>query len=300
MIKSVTVINPRGETLVMTLRQPELTGFNIVGITGIGPVKAIINSTAISSGDGAKYNSSRLPERNIVFDIEFLFVPDIETVRQASYRYFPIKKEVFLIFETDNRLVYTVGRVEANSPNIFKQKENTQVSIICMDPYFYGLNDQTTIFSTVEPGFEFPFGNESFTTPMLEFGDITSRSERSVLYDGESDTGFVMHIYANGDVGDINIQNQDTGQSLTIQSSKIQTITGSALTSGDEIIVSTITGSKYVKLLRNGEEINILASLGRNPDWLTLQTGDNVFAYSAETSGNMQFRIENKIVYDGI
>ena len=66
MIRSVTVINHLGEPLKMELGRPELSGFLIKEITGLGPPKANINSTENSTDDGSVFNSARLDARNIV------------------------------------------------------------------------------------------------------------------------------------------------------------------------------------------------------------------------------------------
>jgi phage-related protein len=140
MIKSITVTNYLGDSIKLELGRPEQSGFLIKSISGLGPSKANINTTEVSTNDGSLFNSARLNQRNIVFD--FIFVESInresiEDIRQKSYKYFPIKKNVDLLIETDNRIVKTTGYVESNEPNIFSSQEGAQISIICPDPYFY-------------------------------------------------------------------------------------------------------------------------------------------------------------------
>ena len=54
-------------------------------------------------------------------------------------------------------------------------------------------------------------------------------------------------------------------------------------------------------LLRNGLYTNILNCLDRDSDWFQLSKGDNLFAFVAEEgTSNLQFRIQNKIVYEGV
>ncbi len=47
----------------------------------------------------------------------------------------------------------------------------------------------------------------------------------------------------------------------------------------DEIRISTVTGNKYIKFIRNGKEYNVLNALPLDTDWLTLHPGRNVFSY---------------------
>lgn len=304
MIKSITVTNYLGDSIKLELRRPEQSGFLIKSVSGLGPSKANINTTEVSTNDGSFFNSARLNQRNIVFD--FIFVESInresiEDIRQKSYKYFPVKKNVDLLIETDNRIVKTTGYVESNEPNIFSSQEGAQISIICPDPYFYSTEKTVTIFSGLEPLFEFPFENNSLTDNLLEFGGIIVNKEKNVFYKGDSEVGVVIHIHAIGEATNLTIYNSLTREVLKIDTDRLEALTGSVIKAGDDIIISTIKGQKFIRLIRDGEYINILNCLGRNSDWFRLVKGDNVFAFTAETGDtNLQFRIENSIVYEGI
>ena len=77
-------------------------------------------------------------------------------------------------------------------------------------------------------------------------------------------------------------------------------ITGTLLT-GDDIVISTVKNSKYVRLLRDGMYSNILNRVDKNPDWFELRKGDNAFAYTADEGiRNLEFRIGFGILYEGI
>lgn len=302
MIKSVTVINPRNEILTLELGNPNSSGFAIVDIpSGLGPPKATVNFTSISTGDGDIYNSARVGGRNVVLNIRFTDSPDIEAARLRSYRYFPIKKQVLLIIETDTRTVSTFGTVESNTPTVFSKESGCQISILCADPYLYGLTDAETAFSTVESGFTFPFGNESLTVPTLIFGIITIKQAASVIYDGEVDTGMIINIHATGTITNLSITNMQTLESMHIDTTKLTALVGQGLIAGDDIVISTIKGSKSIYHIRNGVYTNIMLTLGRQTSWFTLSSGDNVFTYMADTGiNNIQFRITNRIVYEGV
>lgn len=285
----------------MELGFPERSGFLIQKIEGLGPSKATINSTESATADGSFYNSARVTSRNIVFSIKLMANPSVETSRQKTYKYFPIKKRVKLTFETDNRTCEIYGYVESNEPDIFSDNEATQISIICPDPYFYSLKIGNTVFSGVEPVFEFPFGNESVTENLLITSEIILNQEQTINYNGDSEIGVVIYIHAMGEAGDITIVNSGTREVMKINASRLLTLTGSSLKFGDDIIISTIKGQKTIHLIRDGQTINILNCLDKNNDWFQLAKGDNVFAFAAESGGsNLQFRIENRIIYEGI
>lgn len=161
MIEKVRVTNFKNETLEMELRHPEYTGLCIYNIEGIGGHKATVNTTDMASGDGAWYNSAKAEKRNIVLYIKLLPFPSIEQTRTIVYRYFPLKKQLRLEFETDEKVVYINGYVESNETPIFTNQEYSTVSIVCPDPFFYATGNPSTIFAGDQPLFEFPFWDDS-------------------------------------------------------------------------------------------------------------------------------------------
>ena len=307
MIKSFTIVNFLGDRITMNMREPAQTGFLIKSVEGLGPVKADINTTKIVTGDGSLFNSSRLNERNIVFTFAFVDNDNhetIEDIRQKSYRYFPVKKHIEIIVETDKRTVKTSGYVESNEPIIWGEEAGTQISIVCPDSYFYSLSevgDHVTDFYSVRPMFEFPFSNESLVDGLIEFGAIQTQSEDVITYRGDADVGIKIFIHANGEASNISIYNTGTREKMEIDTDKIKMITGNGIMPMDDIVINTVKGSKSITLIRNGVEHNILNCLGRNTDWLCLSTGDNTLAFTAEKGmTNLQFRIEHKVVYEGV
>lgn len=302
MIKSITVTNYLGDSIKLELTKPELSGFVITSVTGLGAGKADINTTDMSTNDGSFYNSARVQQRNIVLSLRYLFKKTIEDVRHLSYKYFPLKKKVKLLIETDNRNLEIEGYVESNEPDIFSKEESADISIICPYPFFYsGDGVQTTIFSGVEPMFEFPFSNESLNTNLLIMGEIQNKTENVVVYNGDIETGVTITIHAIGEASDITIYNVTTRESMTIDTGKIARFTGSGIVAGDDIIICTIVGEKSVTLLRGGKTYNILNCINRDTDWFELVKGDNLFAYAASFGmSNLQFKIENRSVYEGV
>lgn len=301
MIQSVTVINPKGNSLKLVLRDPESSGLIIQEISGLGPSKANINSTELATMDGSIFASARATERNIVLTLILLPIPDIETVRQKTYAFFPIKKAVTLLVETDNRLVETIGYVESNEPEIFSQQETTQISIICPDPHFYEAATNEMAFVGVQPVFEFPFENDSLTEPLLEFGEIRLDTRAELVYEGDADTGVIINIHFNGSATGITLYNTVTRESMVIDTAKVATIAGQALTQGDDIIISTIKGEKYMRLLRNGAYTNIIAALNKDADWFQLTNGRNEFSFTADTGeNNLVITFSYRNAYGGV
>lgn len=307
MIYSIVVTNYLGDRIKLELGKPDVSGFLIKSITGLGPVKANVNTTEVSTNDGSLFNSARLSQKNIVLDMVFIntvYGESIEDLRQKSYKYFPLKKSVELTIETDNRYVKTTGYVESNEPNIFSSQEGTQISIICPDPYFYSAGEDgnnVTNFYSIDPMFEFPFSNESLDEPLLVFGEIQIKTEGVITYHGDSEIGVMIYIHVIGPATNINIYNTETREVMRINTEKISSLTGKGIVASDDIVINTAKGEKSITLIREGVSYNILNCLDKNTDWFTLAKGDNIFAFTADSGvTNLQFRVENKVIYEGV
>lgn len=286
MIKSVSVINPKNETLLLELRRPESSGLYISNIEGLGPPKANINSTELATLDGGLFSSSRITERNVVLTLGMLFNPTIEDSRLLTYKFFPIKKQIQLIIKTDRRNAVLTGFVESNEPIIFAKQETTQISIICPDPFFYEIGGEESVFSGIQPLFEFPFSNESLTDNLIEFGNIALDTRAILKYDGDVDTGVVITMHALGPVENIIVYNIDTSEKMSVNTDKIINLTGQPFGTGDDIIISTVRGNRYAKLLREGVYTNIISALPKDVDWFQISNGDNIFAFTASGGEN--------------
>lgn len=228
MIKSLTIINHLGDGIKLELTKPEESGFIVKSIDGLGPVKANINTSTAGASDGSFYNSARLDSRSIVMSLKFLPIgnENIEDVRLRSYKYFPIKKKIQIIVETDRRVLQTSGYVESNEPNIFSNNEGCSITINCPDPLFYSPALNETTFNGVEPMFEFPFENDSLTESLIEFGIIVNRTEELVYYEGDGEVGMTIEIHAVGDVENITLFNVGTGDNMRLDTSKINVVHG--------------------------------------------------------------------------
>ena len=302
MIKSITVTNPKSESLVLDLFHPEKSGLIVTSISGLGPPKATINNTDLATADGALYSSARASTRNIVFNLRFMYAPTIEDARQKTYKYFPLKKKIKIRVETDNRTLETEGYVESNQPDIFSKEESTQISILCLDPFFYDPMPSLAQFATITPAFEFPFSNESLTEDLIEFGTINLDTRSTLEYEGDVDTGILITIHALGEVsGKITIYNVETLEQIVIDLSRVKTLIKRDFGDGDDIIISTISGDKYVQILHDGKYTNGISAIEKNADWFQISVGRNIFNFTA-TSGvdNLAMTFSYRNAYGGI
>lgn len=301
MINSVIATNYLGESLVMGIGDPDESGLLISSIDGIGPGEAEISTTELAATDGAVYNSSRIASRNIVINIIFEGNPTIEDSRYLSYRLFPLKKPINLAFLTDGRALQIDGYVENNEPSIFDAQEGTSISIICPNPFFYSLGQESVLFYGIEPMFEFPFCNDSLTSNLLILSEIRMKYENVMYYEGDAETGVIIRIHFLGPATNISIYNVVTRAIMKIDTTKLAAIIGSDIRASDDLIISTITGKKSVTFWRDGKSYNVLNSVDRNSDWLKLDVGENVLAFTAETgNNNLEFSVDYYPLYEGV
>lgn len=144
-------------------------------------------------------------------------------------------------------------------------------------------------------------GRHMYYQPVIEMGSIEVLKERTIFYDGDTETGIVIKIHAIGAAQHITIYNTGTREKMILDTDKLAALTGSGIGAGDEITISTIKGNKYITLLRNGREYNILNIMDKNADWFQLAKGDNIFTYTATYgSSNLQFKILNQIAFEGV
>lgn len=276
--------NHNNESVLLDLYQPELSGLAVKSIEGLGPAKAEIQTSEVATIDGGMFNYARQNQRNIVFNLYMMYDPTIETARLKVYKYFPIKKKIRMVFQTEHRYAESTGYVESISPDIFSKLETVQVSVICPDPNFYEVGSSETLFSGVLPEFEFPFSNESLTQKLINFGEIQQDTTATLNYIGDSDTGVLITAHALGAVENITFWNHSTREKISIDTNKIYRRFLFRFDKGDDIIISTVKGDKYVKLLHDGVYYNIISCVNKDADWFQLTNGDNIFSFTA-TSG---------------
>lgn len=301
MIKAITVENFKGERIRMELSRPEETGLMVYEVTGIGAGLADINVSEIATSDGSKFNSARKPSRNITLSIKLMANPTVEAIRHKTYQYFPLKKAISLIFETDSGYRKIDGYTESNDPVIFSSQEYTQISIVCPNPNFYDPNYTEMVLSGYQSLFEFPFSNESLTENKIIFDDLKFDKRTSFVYEGEADTGVLIKIHAQSESTNITMTNVETKESMHINTNHFPSDLGNKILSGDDIEINTTQGSRSAYLIRNGVHYNIINALGRYANWFTLIAGVNTYEYTAETGENsLDVSFSYKNIYEGV
>lgn len=280
---SLKVENDRGNTLELT-GNPNYTVFKI---EGLNPPQATINSSVNTTTDGSSINSVRVESRNIV--IYMTIDGNVEANRINLYKYFPVKKTVTLYFKNDSRNVYIKGVVELIECDQFSNKQVAQISLICPRPYFKAVADLTSIFSDISPLFSFPF---SVASAGVEISAITANVRKSIINSGDVETGAIIKLFAIGSVENPILYDVLKRTHLKLNFTMLPS---------DTIVINTNVGEKSIQLIRDGVTYNALGYMLPDSTWFTLESGDNIFTYDADSGiSNLQITFTTSVLYSGV
>lgn len=228
----------------------------ITNITGLGPVKGIINTSEFPTIDGAAFTGSSIPSRNIVITLNPN--PDwttwtVETLRKLIYLYFQPKLLVQLVFEDSVKPAVTIlGYVESCEPNQFTKDGTFQISIICPYPYFTSLD------------------------PIVVTGRTTNvYTPTDIDYNGDIESG--IHVEVDAHTG------ETTPASIGVQTTDPATeffTVATWIDANQKFVMNSVPGNKYVDNVRptGNIVIGLLEYRVAGSQWPTLQPGTNPFS----------------------
>lgn len=280
----LSVKNQYGEALSLSGNDK----YTVYKIEGLAPPKVNINESANTTQDGVTVNSARMGKRNIV--IYVAIEGDVEANRINLYKYFPPKQLVSLFYSNGTRDVTIEGVVELIECDLFTNRQQAQISIICPKPYFKAVDILTTSFSDVSALFEFPF---SIAAAGVEFSTITTNVRKSIINSGDTDTGAIIELFAaSGQV--VNPVVYDVFKRIKLK-------LNITMQQNDLIRVNTNYGEKSITLVRNGVSYNAMGYMSQDSSWLQLGAGDNVFTYDCDSgNANLQITFKTTALYGGV
>lgn len=256
---------------ILTLTQNE-SNFQIIKIIGLDPPDAQINTSKIANLPGTKFNSSTLNDREIVITIKLR--GNIEKNRLLLYSFFRVGEWCKFYYKNGSRNVYIEGCCRKPECDIFTKNEIMQVSILCPNPYFKGMEEIINDISKSLAAFEFPFSIDSIG---IEFSTIDTSKITNVYNNSESETGVIIEIELLNAVSKIQINNTVTGEIFCLNYNFIE---------NDKIIIDTNKGKKSIKLFRNGIEYNLFSAIKKGSVFFQLNIGDNFFSYLVDDGSN--------------
>lgn len=232
--------------------------YTIIEITGINPIKSQINTSTIIDAPGSLFNYSYIENRNIIL---YVAIDDYGSdARMRLNKMFRTGTLIDLFFNE-----YSIqGYVESNEYNAFDKKIITQISLVCVQPYFVKNNPDDVIqITNVENLFHFPYQSISSGIEMSRI--INFQYPIGYVFNkGEFKTGCIFQIEALETMQDIAIYNLTNNQIFKFDANY-------TLNVGDSLVIDTRFNNKSVRC--NG--IDVYNNVVYNSDWIELDLGMN-------------------------
>lgn len=272
MLSKLDITNRRSMTLSLEMEENS-SGYQIADILGLDPVKANLVSTSYPNQNGEEYQGSTRGPRDIklLLDLEPDGVETFFTLRKKLYTYLMPQSQVGLRFSLESGLTLElVGIVENHSSPQFKEDPDVEVDIRCFQPDF--LDPEVVI---------------------LTGGTVDDSDNTAISYPGTLEASTILRLYVNRTLTDFTIYN--TPEDGVVR----QLDFSGALIAGDELIISSVKGSKGITLKRSGVSSSYL--FGRTPQsaWIELFEGINQFRVHA-LGDPVPYELEYVVRYGGI
>ena len=257
----------------------------VTDFEGFNPPTASLYSSKSPNRKGSKKNGSTLDERAL--NIEIKILGDIEVNRNALYEWTDTETELKIYYKNGVKNVYCEGTVTDCDIPLCTDNELVTLAIVCNDPFLKDLQEIATDISNLLKQFTFPFAIDANGIPFS-----TLRADnRTNIFNAGADTGAIIKIKALGEVSNISLfDGNDASRifkiNMTLQENEI-------------VEIDTERSPRTVKLIRtDGTVENILKYVGHNPTWFQLKKGNNIFAFTASDTANVEvtFSFTNKFL----
>lgn len=182
MIKKIKVVNSYGEELVMTLSEPQESGYAITNVSGLEPTQVDVKQTQMVSGLRYKYNFGFHKFREISMQIVYFewndLLMDVKTLRDRLYRYFKTNDLVTLYFERDYEQYAIQGYVSRHDSVVWSSNCGATITVTCPDPWFRKRR--------------IDFQDEDESTSVLGIESQMYVNSVNISYNGNIGNGFVL------------------------------------------------------------------------------------------------------------
>lgn len=269
-------------------------GFIIDSIDGIYEILSTVNDTEYGATDGSHYDFTAVPKRNIVITGRIL--KDYQNKRKLLYRVFrPHSAGQFRYTEGDETKVIDYHMEKCSIPDTDEKIKTIQISLICVDPYFRGVDDVIISMAAWIGGFTF---EHEFVDGGEEFGSrFNSLIKQIPNENGVDGIGMTITIGASGSVTNPKLYHLESGYSIMIGTAANPFVMDSA----DEIVIDTTTGKKNLYRIRNNVKTSINEYLDPASEFIQLNSGENTLRYAAESGEEyMNVTISYRMRYLGV
>lgn len=274
MSRSITCTNNQGVT--MTFNTEGFSPFVLAYTDGLYQSVNNVFTSDNTMTDGSTFQGIVAKKRNIT--LALMDKPE-NVYNQAN------RDLLYVLFSKDSTgtLTYTENgntrQISYKVEKVYKGKLKSRlitVSLICTDPFFY--DEENTRIMLADWVGDFEFAHE-FSSDGEEIGHREQTRIATIKNDiSVNNLGMTIIIEAFSTVLNPKITRIEDATHLQIGSEDYPF----TMVSGDVITITTTTGNKHVKLLRDGVETEINEYLTEDSKFLQIQRGLNHYGYSAD------------------
>lgn len=225
---------------------------------------------------GTQYQRSQITDRNISFTF---FVYNVDNTRYKLMDVFKSGEKGVLTLKNEYREGQIECYFEEMTFNKFENPTNCTIFLRATDPYFKGMEDIVTELDNSLENFVL----EAYIPEEgIVLGELISEHTSTIYNDGDIETGVTIEVIAHDTIVNPIIYNETTNQFIGINK---------LMTTGEKLIISTITGNKRVAIENNGVTTNAINKLMRGSSFFQLKRGANILKCEASSGA------DNMIVY---
>lgn len=251
-----------------------------------------VNTSTIAGQDGATYQSTFVPARDISITVQYLFDGgDPELAKIRLHNILKIRQRIKIHYISPNRNAWIYGYVKTVDTPENTYPMQTTISFVCPDPYWTSgdAEEKTVNFSgntaTIDYNGDVPAG---FITT-IKFASNFKGIDLAITHDGVT-----KHFYSDGNYASYNEEQQSgfsSGSALVINSKTgekgiVYHSDGDVTKRGRDYFATTAVGYLYPQLKKGKNTITVTA--GTEARTYTSDTGFTVsIKYSEKSVGGM-------------
>ncbi|MVB09577.1 Phage tail protein [Caprobacter fermentans] len=273
----------------------ESAPFWLIAAHGLGSDFNVYTSKS-SGQDGENYNGSDAQKRNIVLTLE-LGLRDYDKQIEKLYSFFQKDSPGTLIFSGDEhrKIRYYAEKVEPEAESFSPaggspyETRNVTISLICPDPKFYSAEDRLTQLAAWNGLIEWSL---EITGEPFALTEKTNTLIGNVWNGSAVPMGLTVRFAASGEVVGPSLYDVNRHELMKINAT---------MHTGDQVVITTGTGGKRVRMTSGGVTKNINNLMTYPPVWLQAYEGDNLFRYDADSGiDNLSVSILSTQAYWGV
>jgi hypothetical protein len=286
----ITCSNEDGYEIVLTERG--FTPFLLCAADGIYDVLIDLTISKNNNTHGSTYQGSRQKERDITLVIKDQ--TNSAYNRQLVNRVFSEGTEGTLVYKDDEEELYCKYRVEKIKPKVKVGARLTQIDLVCVDPFFYAMDDYKTTLATTVGAFTFP---HCFPVAKEVFGYKSNQRLANIKNElGINGIGLTITVTCSGEVTNPIIRHIEANEHIALGSESNPL----NLLAYDKLIITTALGDAHIYLVRDGVKTEINQYLTEDSEFIKLQSGNNNIGYDADSGAdNMEVEVKYRKKYAG-